>query len=385
VTAGDRLLASRQIGSPSPQFDLLPNRLDGYNTVRKSQEPATKVAIMREFVCLMVGVRPTHRQGRSRYARWLAWLMLGATASSGLTGCSAMRHQRSAECSRLCDDARRARESGQTEQAHLLLDEALRQRPTDPKTRLEIAEELVSNGRELAAAEELEQLLQEAPDDPRVALQLTEVHLSMGRTEAAAETCQQLLRQDPRSPDGFRLLAEIEGRRGDWPAAMQACQSWLLAEPASVPAQLKLGEVHCRMQQYARAAAILRSVVQTSQATAEQRVEAQWHLGLAYAGQQRWADAADQLIAAAEQRRCTADDWYQLAFAQSKAGRSDNASTSLNRALAERPEHQPSRELARQIKRMATGSPIQPAGFQQTAAADVQNDDGTGSSRTVQR
>lgn len=286
-----------------------------------------------------------------------------------LSGCASIRQRllmRSAECSKLCEQARSARDAGRTGDADQLLGAALRRRPNDTETRLQLAEELWSSGRQLAAAEEVELVLAESPRDTGAWLRLGQMQLEIGRTEAAWQAVQNALRQEPDCPAGLRLKAQLEERRGDPDAALATYHRLVQAFPDDLPAHLALAELHLRRGQPDRAAPLLRTASQHPGATPSQREEANWQLGSAYAQSGRWSDAAEVLTEAIVQRgETSADDWYRVAYVQSKAGNADAAAQSVSRALQSEPAHKAALDLARQLAAMpsANVSAIVPAGF----------------------
>lgn len=297
-------------------------------------------------------------------ARGLLVLALLLTA-----GCAQMRSRmshRSEECTQLCEEARLARERGLNEQAEQLLDAAVRQRPKDTETQLQLAEELWNGGRPLAAADILQRIVSEHPDDAPLALRLAQMELEIGRTEAAQAALQTALRSDPEHPEAIRLKAKLEERRGDTDAALATYHHLLQVLPGDLDAQLRLAAVHLQRGQADRAAPLLRGAMEHPAATRAQRAAAEWQLGLAYAQLERWTDAAAVMQSALRSHPATAEDWYRVAYVQARVGRQEAAYASISQALALEPGHLAARDLARQIKLGdgAVPSAVVPAGFQ---------------------
>ncbi|MDZ4684437.1 MAG: tetratricopeptide repeat protein [Planctomycetaceae bacterium] len=284
-------------------------------------------------------------------------------------GCARMRSQlsrRSSECTQLCEEARLAREQGRQAQADELLDAAVRQRPKDTETQLQLIDELWTSGRQLAAAESLQRIVTERPDDAPLALRLAQMEFDIGRTEAAQSALLSVLRNDPENPEAIRLKGKLEEQRGDTAAALATYHHLLQVTPEDFDAQLRLAHLHLKRGQPDRAAPLLRAALDHTGATKAQRIDAEWQLGLAYAQMERWADSADALQSAIGSRRATAEDWYRLAYAQSQVGNQEAAFDSLSQALTAEPTHLAARDLARQIKLDTGTSPssVLPAGFQ---------------------
>lgn len=318
------------------------------------------------------GFRPTTT------GRWFAWATvvrsgLAVLICVQLSGCAWVRHRlanRSEECSQLCDRARNARDEGRVEESNHYLNAAVRQRPADYDTRRMLIEELWSNGRQLAAANELEELLISSPDDAAAALRLAQMQLEIGRTEAARTAIETAARLEPENPEVIRLLARVAERSGKPDAAIAAYLRIVRNDPQDVAAHLALAELYLRRGQPDRAAPVLRTVSQHGQATVEQRQAADWQLGAAYAQTGRWNDAADVLtLAVCERPATTADEWYRVAYAQSRAGRMNDSIHSAQQALALDPQHLAAAELARGSgPATAQSGSVLPAGFRSATA-----------------
>lgn len=268
-------------------------------------------------------------------------------------GCAGLRQRlahRSAECTQLCEDARQAREAGQETQAEQLLNEAIRQRPTDTQTRLDLAEELWSSGRQIAAADVLAKMVAERPDDAPSALKLARMEFEIGRLAAAESALRLSMMHDSENPEALRLKAEIAERNGQWDLALATYHRLVQMLPDDVNAQLAMAKVYRQRGQADCAAPILRSVVQRSQVTAKQRRDAEWELGLSYAQIDRWSDAAAALQNAVSQGESTAEEWYQVAYAQARVGNQTAAYDSISRSLQLQPNYGASLELARGLK-----------------------------------
>ncbi len=290
-----------------------------------------------------------------------------------LTGCAWVRHRlanRAEECSNLCDRARDARDAGRVDESEHYLNAAVRQRPDDYDTRRMLAEELWSSGRQLAAANELEELIQNSPEDAATALRLAQMQLEIGRTEAARSAAEIAVRLEPENPEVIRLMARVAERSGKTDAAIASYLRIVRNDPQDVAAHLALAELYMRRGQPDRAAPLLRTISQHGQATVEQRQVAEWQLGAAYAQTGRWNDAADVLTAAVSERPAkTAEEWYRVAYAQSRAGRQQDAARSARQALAIDPQNLAAAELARGVDAStAQAGAILPAGFRSTAA-----------------
>ncbi len=297
----------------------------------------------------------------------LAVVSVGLTAMA--TGCASVRQHlshRSSECSQLCEEARSARDAGRTDDANQYLDAAMRRRPTDDETRLQLAEELWHSGRQLAAADEVERILAASPGDLQAAIRLTQMQLEIGRTEAAYQALQLALRQEPDLPEVLRLKSILEERRGDLDAALATSVRLVHTTPEDLEAHLRLAVLYRRRGQPDRAAPLLRSASQCPLATAEQKQEAAWQLGLAYADCQRWTDAHDVMSGVIKQGpKLTAEDWYQFAQVEAQCSHPDAANRAVKEALALQPRHPRALALSQRLDGPAVSqTAILPAGFQ---------------------
>jgi lipopolysaccharide biosynthesis regulator YciM len=314
------------------------------------------------------GKHPSHRNvWASDRARTIILMMFTGACLCSSWGCASLRQRlshRSAECSQLCEESRSARDAGRAEEAEQYLDAAIRRRPTDADTKLQLAEELWSSGRQLAAAEEVANVLETSPNDIQAALRLAQMQLEIGRTEAAYQAAQTAYRIDPACPEALRLKAVLEERRGDTDAALTTALRLVDAVPDDVEAKLQLAMLYRRRGQANRAAPLLRSAGSHALATAEQRQEAAWQLGLAYADCQRWSDAQAVMNPIVHERlHMTAEDWYQYARIEWQCSHHEQAMLAVNQALSQQPKHPQAVELARNLEAGRTASAVVPAGF----------------------
>lgn len=303
------------------------------------------------------------------HRRAISMVMASVFLTGMASGCASIRHRlscRSSECSQLCEEARSARDAGRTDDANQYLDAAMRRRPTDDETRLQLAEELWHSGRQLAAAEEVERLLSTSPDDLQAAIRLTQMQLEIGRTEAAYQALQLALRQEPDLPEVLRLKSILEERRGDLDAALATSVRLVHTAPDDVEALLRLAVLYRRRNQPDRAAPLLRSASHCAFATTEQKQEAAWQLGLAYADCHRWSDAHDVMAGVVKERpKMTAEDWYQFAQVESQCSHADTANRAVQQALVLQPKHPRARALSQQLEAPAiSASAIVPVGFE---------------------
>ena len=252
---------------------------------------------------------------------WLAVVIAGVLM--GASGCSALQERmtrRSEKCSSLCDQARKAQEQGWPDQAELLLNEALNNRPKDAGTRRQLAEALWRGGRQDDALAELSALVQLHPRDAKLRSQQATFLFENKNLTAAALAAEHALRLDPNSIDALFVKARVDSARGELEPALASYILLTQLAPDRLDAKLELAEVHIRRGNADQACPLLRDATQQPQANREQLADAEWRLGLGYAAAERWADAAATLGRAIEHRNATELDWECLATVRAFAG-----------------------------------------------------------------
>ena len=247
----------------------------------------------------------------------LTWL---SVSSMGCTAIQQRIARRSEKCGSLCEQAREARAQGWPDQAELLLDEAIRHRPKDVETRRQLAKVMWEAGRRDEALEELSELVQLHPHDAKLRTQQATLLWNNQNPSAAARAADVALRLDSQSIDALFVKARSDAARGEYEDALASYVRLLQLAPDRLDARFELAEVHIRRGHADQACPLLRDALPTAPSTCEQRADAEWRLGLAYAAAERWTDAANYLGRAIEQREASDLDWQCLAAAKSLAG-----------------------------------------------------------------
>jgi tetratricopeptide (TPR) repeat protein len=240
-----------------------------------------------------------------------------------LCGCSSAGRQlteRRETCHSLCQQARTAKSEGWPDQADLLLNEAVRQRPDDLETRRQLAEAMWECGRQQDAIDEYQELAKSHSRDARLQQRLAVLAWTTGQRELAAQAADRTLRLNPTSAEALLVKARSEAARRDFDAAMATYIRLGRAAPELIDAKLELAEVHLERGHSHQACQSLRDVMTHPQLTAEQKADAEWKLGLAYATNDRWSEAATHLGNSVEKRPSTAADWQILLTAKQLAG-----------------------------------------------------------------
>lgn len=241
-----------------------------------------------------------------------------------LFGCSSIRNkiaERREACDSLCQQARNAKRDGWPDQADLLLNEAVRQRPGDLETRRQLAEALWDCGRQQDAIDEYRELIGSHPRDARLQQRMAVMLWTTGQRTDAARFAEQTLRLDPTSAEALLVKARSEIERRDFDAAVATYIRLTRAAPDLVEAKLELAQAHVERGHAHQACALLRDVVAQPQLSDVQRADAEWKLGMAYASEDRWCEAASHLANSIEKRTdITGGDWQLLTVAKSLSG-----------------------------------------------------------------
>ena len=275
----------------------------------------------------------------------LAGVLVLACLGASPIGCSAIQQQisrRSEKCDSLCEQAREAREQGWPEQAELLLNEAIRHRPKDVGTRRQLAEAMWDAGRHDEALAELSELVQLHPHDAKLRTQQATLLWNDKNAAAAARAADVALRLDPQSVEALFVKARTDAARGEYENALVSYVRLLQLAPDRLDARFELAEVHIQRGHPDQACPLLRDALPIAPSPCEQRAEAEWRLGLAYAAAERWTDAANHLGRAIEQREACDRDWQCLAAAKTLAGQDAGGVRTMARlASARQPGQEP--------------------------------------------
>jgi tetratricopeptide (TPR) repeat protein len=271
--------------------------------------------------------------------RWLTFALLIPLA----TGCGWIplltRHS-SEESMRLTEEARIASERGERMQARELLSRAAAIAPDDPEIQRSIARGLLLAGETEEAVKHLRYMMRRSLDDPDAYLDLARILFEQRRYNECQELVDSALRLVPTHTEAQLLkgrLAEVQNKDDE---ALEVYYRLLAGDPTATEATLRVSDLLVRSGQSSQATPLLRSIVDSDRVTPAEQARAHWVLGQIYAKDHRWAEAVEQLAAAADLRSDVgADDCYQIAYAAWQAGQREKAEQSLARALALDPRH----------------------------------------------
>ena len=302
--------------------------------------------------------------GRYRRATWS--VMLGF-ALCELCGCQAILNRasrRSAECQALCAQAREAREAGNDVRANEFLNAALRQQPSDVETRRKLAETMWKNGRQVEAVAQFAALREQYPDDARLASNLAMMQWETNQRLAASKTAIDALSLDSRAEEAWLVKARAENERGDLDDALASYLRLIQIAPGDLTALVELGELHLKRGHPERACPLFRTALADPHATAQQKIETEWLLGIAYAKIERWSEAVEVLDRLILVRDSTPDDWCFLGWTRMQGGDLAGAESALHHAEQIDPDSLAVRRFTRQF----TAATHPPANFEQFSA-----------------
>jgi tetratricopeptide (TPR) repeat protein len=273
---------------------------------------------------------------------------------AGLAGCHNVASSRKPDVSEsrlLLDQARLEEASGRRHEAAEILKSAIRRHPDDPELQRELARILVLQGNPQAAIERLRGAIAQRPDDIRCSVQLADTLFRQGAILDAEPPLDAALGINPRDVEALLLRARLHEAAGRREEALETYYRVLAVNADHIDARLRIGAIHLEESRCECAAALLRSIATSDNATPEQRASARRCLGRAYYREGRWDDAAIALSEGlAASPGAPAEEWYELAVAARRSGRPEMARAAVSRTLLIEPRHAGAVELAAAIQ-----------------------------------
>jgi tetratricopeptide (TPR) repeat protein len=269
------------------------------------------------------------------------------TLAGVLGACSTQRQAstgRSETAEKLSEQARQARDRGDSQSAEYLLTAAVDRNPADCETRLELSELLLAHGSCETAVAHLKRLISQNPDDPRAYVGLSEALYVQRDLDDAQYYLDRALDIEPRNTRGLILRGKIDEARGLRARALEDYYRVLGFEPDNTEAKMLIAALHLQQGEGRLAAPLLRSIIDSGDPAAGRRTHAQWLLGKCYSAEGRWSDAARALGAGIDGRG-DARDWYDLADACWRAGDLRGADLALTQSLQMAPASAPALAL----------------------------------------
>lgn len=254
-----------------------------------------------------------------------------------------------AQSQRVIKRALAAEDRGDMRAAESILAQALAKNPHDEETRWELVKLLLERGSTDAAITHMQYLVDQQPDDERSYVQLARTLYQQKRYSDASPLVKLALSLNPNSAEALVLKGMLDERDLNDDSALEAYYRVLLNEPESVEALARIAAIHVRHGKPEEAAPLLRFAQESCPVSSSQSREIQWLLGVAYAQNERWTEAAAALYAGLPIDHPTADAYYRLAYARYRAGDTEGALQDAARALAIQPQHPSAASLCAQL------------------------------------
>ena len=176
-------------------------------------------------------------------------------------------------------------------------------------------------------------------NDPGRYVAIAQSHFHKQQYTAAFGPLEVALELDPNYVEALILKGKLMAALGRDEAAATALHRALSVDENHPEAMLELALLHLHEGRFDRAAHGLRAVAANTRASDQQRVEAQWRVGVAYGHQQRWQECLAAFSDVSAQRELDADDHYWLALAYFRTGDIQNAQREANNATLLAPGH----------------------------------------------
>lgn len=295
-------------------------------------------------------------RARKAISRVGSLLVLALVAS---TGCRAFRCQKAsdeavASARQLALQAMAAKDRGRTEQAEVLLADAVRQCPVDERARCGYAESLWQRGACETAVAHMEQGVKLSGYDPERRVQLGTMYLAQGQLEAAAMQAERAIQANAQLANAWALQAKVQRAQGVRSEALANFHRALTLQPHFPEVQLAVADIYAEQGRSQRCLATLQSLADAFPPD-QVPVEVLTRQGLVLREMGRHLDAAGVLAQAVEQGKPTAELLYQLAQAQILSGDTASASRAVVAGLERDPQHAGCRTLSEQLA-IRTGS-----------------------------
>lgn len=280
------------------------------------------------------------QQAESRYRSALleGWLLIGSVAQSDGRSNDALAAFEHAHTSSV-ETARPARrlalirlQQRDTDVAVGLLSRELARDPRDRETRVLLAQALVASGKPGQAIQELEEGHAADPDDAELAFALAGGYLRLGKPEPAGRLFDKLLRVRP-IPQTKVLVGRTYRDFKQFDRARELLEAALAQDPKVRHANYYLGMIDVTDRGASGLeSAIARFRKELALAPDDQLINLR--LGMALVEAQRPQEALPFLVTATNRTHPEPDAFLYLGRCQSALGRTTDAVTSLERALA---------------------------------------------------
>jgi len=235
-------------------------------------------------------------------------------------------------------------EHAQWDQAEQLFSRAVTSCPEDSEARQRYAEALWHRGARAEALAQLEEAGRLSPDDMSVRVRMAELRLEAGQLAAARGQIEQALDLEPKSAPAWMVRGRIMQVEGNYQQALADYHRALSYSPDNRQILLAVAETYRLLHQPDRALVTLQALADTY-APGEEPQQVLYLTGLAYAATGRHGDAVEMYAAALNRPSPTPELLTQLAQSQFQLGRTNEAASAAQQALALDPNQQACRDM----------------------------------------
>lgn len=251
-------------------------------------------------------------------------------------------------CREYSQQASRAIDQGNWQDAESLLAKAVRAYPDDAEARRQYAEALAHRNDHRRAMEQLQSAVKCQRGDPRLLVDLAEVQMKLRLRQEAAESIEQAMELDPRLADVWLARGRWMEDSGQLRQALADYHRALSLDPGNRQVLSRLASLHLELSQPERALGDLQSLADTY-APGEEPAQLLSDFATVYSVLGRFEDAEAQLVAAVERFPNSADLHFRLAEVQWLGGSRRQALLTLDQALSVDHSHAASLHLQQQI------------------------------------
>jgi tetratricopeptide (TPR) repeat protein len=258
------------------------------------------------------------------------------------------------DCRELSCQGVAAIESGQWEQAEVLLRQAVNASPVDAISRRHLADVVWRKGEREEAIRQIEAAVRLDPTDASLLVRNGEMLLATAAFEQALDRVNRAIGLDPRLAPAWALRGRIHWQLNEVDQAMCDLQRALQFSPGAADVLLDLAALHRQRGKHHRCLTTLHHLFDTY-SPGEEPQFALLLEGLTLADLGRWNQAAESLAAASARGEPNVEILYHLARAELHAGHRLAAADAAQRALSIDKSHHASQELLAQL---ASSTPL---------------------------
>jgi tetratricopeptide (TPR) repeat protein len=235
--------------------------------------------------------------------------------------------------------------------------QALEASPDDPKVRAQLAEALWNRGATNEAMSHMAAAVRLDPKNADYLVRAGEMALASGAKDAALTNAERAIRLKPQLASAWALRGRTFRMTNQPERALADMQHALVFEPDRADLLLDVAVMYRERGQPARCLTTLHHLHDTYPPGEEPQFALQLE-GLTLMDLKRPHQAAEVLTAASSRGPMNADLLFQLAQAQTAAGKYEAAATAARQALAVDAQHQQSRQLLAQLAAKSTAGEL---------------------------